>query len=141
MKTTMRSTQKRSGSRAEIAPIRTEADHRRAVADIERLWNAEPGTPDGDRLDVLVVLADAYEQEHHAIDMPTPVDAIKFRMEQQGLNRKDLEPLIGSRARVSEVLSGKRALSIDMIRRLHRELGIPAAVLIGETRSKRARAA
>ena len=90
---------------------------------------------------MLIVLVDAYEEEHHVIDPSSPVEAIKFRMEQQGLSPKDLEPLIGSFARVSEVLAGKRALSIDMIRRLHRELGIPAEILIGETRSKRASAA
>lgn len=111
-------------------PIRTEADHRAAVTEIERLWNAKPGTPGGDRLDVLIVLVDAYEEENHPIDLPDPIAAIRFRMEQQGLSRKDLEPLIGSRARVSEVLSGKRELSIDMIRRLHATLGIPAEVLI-----------
>lgn len=118
--------------RAEIKPIRSEAAHASAVREIERLWNAKPGTPDGNRLDVLIVLVDAYEEEHHRIDPPDPIDATLFRMEQQGLTRKDLEPLIGSRARVSEVLSGKRALTIDMIRRLHEGLGIPAEVLIRE---------
>jgi HTH-type transcriptional regulator/antitoxin HigA len=116
---------------AEIKPIRNDADHHAALAEIERLWGAAPGTPDGDRLDVLITLVHAYEEEHHVIDSPDPIAAIKFRMEQQGLTRKDLEALIGARGRVAEVLSGKRSLSIGMIRRLHEKLGIPAEVLIG----------
>jgi HTH-type transcriptional regulator / antitoxin HigA len=114
----------------ELKPIRTEADYERAVSEVGRLWGAKSGTPEGDRLDVLATLIDAYEAEHYPIDPPDPVEAIKFRMEQQGLSRKDLEPLIGTRTRVAEVLNRKRGLSISMIRRLHKHLGISAEVLI-----------
>ena len=115
---------------AEVRPIRTEADHEAALAEVERLWGAKSGTPEGDRLDVLATLIDAYEAQHHPMDPPDPVEAIKFRMEQQGLTRKDLEPLLGTRTRVAEVLGGRRGLSIAMIRRLHERLGIPAEILI-----------
>src|SRR5436305_14981780 len=118
----------------EVRPIRTKRDYEAALKDVERLWGAKGGTPEGDRLDVLATLIDAYETEHYPMDPPDPVEAIKFRMEQQGLTRKDLEPLIGTRTRVSEVLNRKRNLSIGMIRRLHLELGIPADVLIRPTR-------
>ena len=118
----------------EVKPIRTEADYTRAMREMKRLWGAKLGTPDGDRLDVLATLIDAYESEQFPIDPPDPIEAIRFRMEQQGLTRKDLEPMIGSRTRVSEVLSRKRSLSISMIRRLHEELGIAAEVLIRPTR-------
>ena len=114
----------------EVKPIRTAADHRAALAEVERLWGAHSGTPEGDRLDVLATLIDAYEAQHEPIDRPDPNEAIRFRMEQQGLTRKDLEPLLGTRTRVSEVLNRKRALSIGMIRRVHAQLGIPAEVLI-----------
>ena len=93
--------------------------------------DAEPGTTEGDELDVLVTLVEAYEDRHFPIADPDPVAAIEFRMEQMGLSRKDLEPVLGSRGRVSEVLNGRRALSIQMIRRLNRELGIPLESLIG----------
>ena len=121
--------------RRELKPIRTEADYEAALAEVERLWGAKSGTPDGDRLDILATLIDAYETEHYPIDQPDPIEAIKFRMEQQGLTRKDLEPLIGTRTRVAEVLNRKRGLSIDMIRRLHERLGISADVLIRPSRS------
>jgi HTH-type transcriptional regulator/antitoxin HigA len=114
----------------DVKPIRSAADHRAAMADVKRLWGSKNGTPDGDRLDVLATLIDAYEAQHEPIDRPDPIEAIRFRMEQQGLTRKDLEPLIGTRTRVSEVLNRKRTLSISMIRRLHAELGIAADVLI-----------
>ena len=114
----------------EIRPIRTEADHRRALKAIERLWNARPGTAQYDRLDVLATLVAAYEEKHHPIEAPDPIEAIRFRMEQLGLERKDLERYLGSRSRVSEVLSRKRRLSLRMIRSLHRELGIPAESLL-----------
>ncbi len=117
----------------EIKPIKSNADHETALAEIDRLMEAGPGTPDGDRLDVLVTLVEAYEAKQFPVEAPEPIEAIKFRMEQQGLTRRDLEPIIGSRGRVSEVLSGKRALSLAMIRRLHSELGIPAEVLIGKS--------
>ncbi|MCC6468951.1 MAG: transcriptional regulator [Alphaproteobacteria bacterium] len=120
--------------RTEVRPIRTEQDYEAALAEIERLWGAKGGTPKGDRLDVLATLIDAYEEKHLPMDAPDPIEAIKFRMEQQGLTRKDLEPIIGTRARVVEVLNRKRALSIGMIRRLHAKLGIPAEVLIRPTR-------
>ena len=114
----------------QIRPIRTEQDHRAAVARIEKLMSATPDTPEGDELDVLATLVDAYEAKHHAIHAPDPVTAIQFRMEQQQLSRKDLEPFIGSRARVSEVLTGKRPLTLEMIRRVKGGLGISADLLI-----------
>jgi HTH-type transcriptional regulator / antitoxin HigA len=103
---------------------------------MERLWGAKSGTPKGDRLDVLATLIDAYEAQHYPMDPPDPIEAIQFRMEQQSLSRKDIEPLIGSRARVAEVMNRKRSLSIDMIRRLHDVLGISAEVLIRPTRAE-----
>jgi HTH-type transcriptional regulator/antitoxin HigA len=118
----------------ELKPIRNDADHAAAMAEVARLWGAKSGTADGDRLDVLVTLIDAYEAKHHALDAPDPVEAIKFRMEQQGLTRRDLEGVIGSRTRIAEVLNRRRGLSIDMIRRLHERLGIPAEVLIRPSR-------
>ena len=122
----------------DLKPIRSEADYATALADVERLWGTKNGTRQGDRLDVLATLIDAYEAEHDPIDPPDPIDAIKFRMEQQGLTRKDLEPLIGTRTRVAEVLNRKRSLSIGMIRRLHERLGISGDVLIRPSRSDRA---
>ena len=115
-----------------IKPIHTKADHRAALAAIERLWDAEPGTPEFDRLDVLSTLVDAYERTHTPILPPDPVEAIKFRLEQQGQTRKVLEPILGTRARVSEVLSRKRALTLPMIRALNRELNIPLEILVAE---------
>lgn len=119
----------------EVSPIRSEADYEAAVAEIERLWGAKAGTQEGDRLDILATLVDAYESEHHPIDPPDPIEAIKFRMEQQGLTRRDLEAILGTRARVAEVLNRKRDLSIGMIRRLHDRLGISAEVLIRPVRA------
>jgi HTH-type transcriptional regulator/antitoxin HigA len=121
----------------EIKPVRTSKDHKAALGEVERLWDAKPGTEEHDRLEVLVTLNEAYEVKHHPIPPPDPLQAIHFRMDQLDLDRKDLEALIGSRARVSEVLSGRRALSLGMIRRLHRQLGIPADILIGEGGSAR----
>jgi HTH-type transcriptional regulator/antitoxin HigA len=115
---------------SEIHPIRSEADYEATLSEVERLWGARSGTPEGDRLDVLATLIDAYENEHHPIDPPDPIEAIKFRMEQQGLTRKDLEGILGSRTRIAEVLNNRRGLSINMIRRLHEKLGISAEVLI-----------
>jgi HTH-type transcriptional regulator/antitoxin HigA len=123
---------------AELKPVRSKADYNRALAEIERLWGARIGTPKGDRLDVLATLVDGYEAQHYPIDPPNPIEAIRFRMEQQNLTRRDLEPLIGSRTRVAEVLNRKRNLSITMIRRLHEKLGIPADVLIRPSRGKTA---
>lgn len=122
----------------ELKPIRTETDYDEALAEIGRLWGAKSGTPDGDRLDVLATLIEAYEARIHPIDPPDPIEAILFRMEQQGLTRRDLEPLIGTRARVAEVLNRKRGLSIEMIRRLNEELGISADVLIRPSREDKA---
>jgi HTH-type transcriptional regulator / antitoxin HigA len=119
----------------ELRPIRSEADHRAALAEIEALWGAPSGTPEGDRLDVLATLIESYEAQHHPIDPPDPIEAIQFRMEQQGLTRKDLEEIIGTRTRIAEVLSRKRGLSIGMIRRLHDKLGIPAEILIRPSRA------
>lgn len=123
---------------AELKPIRTEADYEAALAEVERLWGAKSGTPKGDRLDVLATLIDAYEARHYPIDPPDPIEAIRFRMEQQGLTRKDLEPMIGTRNRIAEVLNRKRGLSIEMIRQLHDNLGISAEVLIRPTRNEKA---
>ena len=114
----------------DIKPIRNERDHEAALAEIEALMDAHSDTLDGDRLDVLATLVEAYEAKHHAIGEPDPVDAILHRMEALGLSRKDLEPMIGSRGRVSEVLARRRPLSIAMIRRLTKAMHIPADVLI-----------
>jgi HTH-type transcriptional regulator / antitoxin HigA len=114
----------------DIRPIRTDADYEAALAEIECLFDAAPATPEGDRLDVLVTLVEAYEAQHYPIPEPDPVEAIKYTMESRGLSRSDLEPYIGSRARVAEVLNRKRPLSLNMIRRLYAGLGIPAAVLV-----------
>ncbi len=115
---------------SELKPIRSQADYAAAMEEVRRLWGSKSGTTDSDRLDVLVTLIDHYESEHFPIDVPDPVEAIKFRMEQQGLTRKDLEPLIGTRTRVADVLNRRRNLSVRMIRQLHDGLGIPADVLI-----------
>jgi HTH-type transcriptional regulator / antitoxin HigA len=114
-----------------IRPIRSDADHEMAMAEVERLWGAKDGTPDGDRLEVLATLIEAYEAKRWPMDRPSPISAIEFRLEQQGLTRKDLEPFIGSRARVSEIMTGKRSLTLVMIRKLSAGLGIPADVLVG----------
>jgi HTH-type transcriptional regulator / antitoxin HigA len=114
----------------QIHPIRTEKDHASAVVRIGELIHAAPGSAEGDELDILATLVDAYEAKHHAIDTPDPVTAIQFRMEQQGLSRKDLEPMIGSRARVSEILTRKRNLTLSMVRRVRSGLGISADLLI-----------
>jgi HTH-type transcriptional regulator/antitoxin HigA len=116
----------------EIKPIRTKADYRATLKEVESLMHAEPGTADGERLDVLVTLLEAYERKHFPMQLPDPVEAIKFRMEQQGLGPKDLVPMIGQLNRVYEVLSRKRPLTLAMIRALHGKLGIPSEVLIRE---------
>ena len=121
-----------------LKPIRSEQDYEEALAEVEELWGAKTGTPKGDRLDVLTTLIEAYETEHYPMDPPDPIEAIKFRMEQQGLTRKDLEKILGSRMRVSEVLNRKRGLSINMIRALHQKLGISADVLIRSIRGLKA---
>jgi len=116
----------------EIRPVHTEADYKSALKIISRLMESDPelGTPDGDLLNVLVMLVQAHEAKHYPIDLPDPVEAIRFRMEQGGLTPKDLEPMIGKRNRVYEVLSRKRNLTLPMIWRLHQELGIPDESLI-----------
>lgn len=118
----------------DIRPIHTEADHKLALKEISALMVADPdlGTPDGDRLDILTTLVQAYEAKHFPISAPDPVEAIKFRMEQSDLSVKDLEPLIGKSNRVYEVLNRKRPLTLTMIRKLHQGLGIPAQVLIAK---------
>lgn len=113
-----------------VRPIRTKADHRAALQDVARLWDAEPGSSDGDRVDVLVTLIEAYEARHHAIPAPDPIAAIEFMLEQKRLKRRDLEPAIGSRGRVSEVLGRKRPLTLPMVRELSVLLDIPAHILV-----------
>ena len=117
----------------EIKPIKNERDYLKALKEIDSLMDARPNTPEGDRLDVLVTLVGAWEERHWPIDSPDPVEAILFAMEHRGLSRRDLEPFIGSRARVAEVLNHQRPLTLPMIRRLHQGLGIPAEALIGES--------
>ncbi len=116
----------------QLKVLKTENDYNRALADLEHLLDAKDGTVEADLLDVLCLLIEKYEEEHYPIDPPDPISAIKFRMEQTGLSPKDLIPFIGSRSKVSEVLSGKRELTLAMIRSLNKHLGIPADVLIKE---------
>jgi len=114
----------------EIKPIRSKRDYLAAIKEIERLFDARKGTADGDRLEVLTTLLESYEERHHAVPLPNPIDAIQYYMDSRGLTRRDLEKYLGSRARVSEVLNRKRTLTMEMIRNLHKGLGIPAEVLI-----------
>src|SRR5262245_59624065 len=114
----------------DLRPIKTEADYEQALAEINTLFDAQPDTPEGDRLDVLVTLVEAYERKHYPIPPPDPIDALHYYMESRGLTRRDLEPYIGSRSRVAEILNRRRALTIDMIRRLHKGIGVSADVLI-----------
>jgi HTH-type transcriptional regulator/antitoxin HigA len=114
----------------EIRPIKNEEDYQAALDEIERLFGAIPDTPEGDRLDVLVTLVEAYEDKHFSIPAPDPIEAILYHLESRALSRRDLEPCIGSRARVSEVLNRKRHLTMEMVRKLHSMLGIPSDVLI-----------
>jgi HTH-type transcriptional regulator/antitoxin HigA len=114
----------------DIRPIKTKADHRAALKEVERLWQAEPGTKNGDRVDVLVTLIEAYEAKHHPIPAPDPIAAILFMVEQKGLARRDLEPAIGSRGRVSEVLTRTRPLTLPMVRALSALLDIPTEILV-----------
>lgn len=113
----------------EIRPIRSRADYRAALKTVDRLWDAEPGTPAGDRVEVLVTLIEAYEGKHFPIEAPDPIAAIEFMMAQKGLSRRDLEPVIGSRGRVSEVLTRKRPLTLPMVRGLSALLDIPVEIL------------
>jgi HTH-type transcriptional regulator/antitoxin HigA len=114
----------------DIRPIRSESDYRAALSEVECLWDAEPGTPEGDRAEILSILIEAYEAKHHPIAAPDPIAAILFMMEQKGLTRRDLEPAIGGRGRVSEVLSRKRPLTLPMVRALSTLLDIPIDVLV-----------
>jgi HTH-type transcriptional regulator/antitoxin HigA len=123
-----------------IRPIRSEADYDEALRRVEALWGSTSETPEGDELDVLVSLIEAYEREHYPIDLPTPIEAIKFRLEQQGKDYRSLIGVIGQRTRVYEVMRGARPLSLNMIRKLHSKLGIPAEVLIQSPRPPRMRA-
>lgn len=116
----------------EIKPIRTETDYQAALKEIESLLDSQPGTPEGDRLDILVTLVEAYEARHFPIPEPDdPVEVLEYYLESRGLTRPDLVPFLGSKERVSEVLNRKRGLSLAMIRRLHTGLGIPADLLVG----------
>jgi HTH-type transcriptional regulator/antitoxin HigA len=122
-----------------VKPIKTEADHDAAPCEVERLWGAEEGTANGHRLDVLATLIEAYEETHFPIDMPDPIDAIRFRLEQRGEDKKALVGIIGNRTHVYEGLRRDRPLSLAMIRRLNNELCIPAEVLIRPARVRRKR--
>lgn len=122
----------------DIKPIKTDEDYRATLREIESLMRAEPGSLEGERLDVLVTLVSAYEQKHFPLDLPDPVEAIKFVMDQRGLTAKDLEPMIGRSNRVYEVLNHKRPLTLKMIWKLHKELGIPAESLIKQPEETRA---
>jgi HTH-type transcriptional regulator/antitoxin HigA len=121
-----------------IRPIKTKADYRAALKEVEALMAAERDTPAGERLDVLVTLVEAYENKHYPLDLPDPVEAIRFRMEQKGMTPKDLVPMIGQINRVYEVLNRRRPLTLAMIQRLHSELGIPAESLIKQRQHRRA---
>src|SRR5262245_59102030 len=124
----------------DIRLIANETDYAAALAEIKRLWGAEPGTADRDKLEILAMLAQRYEREREPLPTLSPLEAIKFRMEQQHLTRRDLVPILGTRARVSEILNGRRSLTLEMIRRLHERLGIPLESLIGRTRKPARRA-
>ena len=113
-----------------LRSLKTESDYKEALGEIERLFDAAPETSEGDRLDILTLLVESYEEQHHPILPPDPVVALEYYMESRGLSRRDLEPYLGSRARVAEVLNRRRGLTIEMIRRLHQGLGISAEVLI-----------
>ena len=113
-----------------LQPIRNRADHQAALTEIERLFDVSQGTPEFDRLEILVTLVEAYENKHEPILSPEPIEAILYYMESRGLTRQDLEPALGSRSRVAEILNRKRPLTLEMIRRLHAQLGIPAQTLI-----------
>ncbi len=121
----------------QIKPIKTEAHHEAALREIERLWGAAAGTAEGDRLEVMTTLIEAYEQAHFPMDVPDPIEAIKFRLEQQGSDKKTLIGVIGNRTRVYEVLRRDRSLSLAMIRRLNRTLNIPAEILIRQVRRRK----
>lgn len=114
----------------DIHPIKTEKDYENGLQEIEKLWGSPIETPEGEKLDILLILVEDYETKHYPISPPDPIEAIKFRMEQSGLSRKDLEPLLGSRGRISEIFSRKRDLSLNMIKKLHHDLHIPLESLV-----------
>lgn len=120
-----------------LKPIKTDADHTAALREIERLWGAAEGTPDGDRLEILTTLVEAYEEARFPMSMPNPIHAIRFRLEQEGRDVKALVGIIGNRTRVYEVLRGDRALSLSMIRQLNEKLKIPAEILIRPVRLRK----
>lgn len=122
----------------EIRPIKTEADYNAMLAEVEHLFEATPDTPEGDRLEVLTTLLEAYEKTHYSIPSPDPVEALTYWMESRGVTRKDMEPLVGSRARLSEIFNHRRGLTLTMIRNLHNKLGIPVEALIQPTQLRRA---
>jgi HTH-type transcriptional regulator / antitoxin HigA len=115
-----------------LKALKTQKDHSAALARLESIFDARPGTPAGDEAEVLMILIEAYERGHYPIEAPDPVEAIRFRMEQQGLKQADIAPYMGGKTRVSEILNRKRSLTIDMIRSLHENLGIPYESLIGQ---------
>ena len=121
--------------------IKTRQQYRAALRRAEEIMDARPGTAAGDELELLAAIIEIYEEKHAPVPPPDPIEAIRFRMEQDSLRPQDLVPLLGSRSRVSEVLNGKRSLTLTMIRRLHQSLGIPAEVLLGETKHPRLRTA
>jgi HTH-type transcriptional regulator/antitoxin HigA len=121
----------------QLKPIKTNADHEFALKEIERLWGAAEGTADGDRLEILITLVEAYEAAQFPIDLPDPIEAIKFRLEQQGVDKKALIGIIGNRTRVYEVLRRDRSLSLSMIQKLNQKLKIPAEVLIRPIRVRK----
>jgi len=121
----------------QLKPIKTDADHEAALKEIERLWGAAEGTANGDRLEILITLAEAYEESHFPMDMPDPIEAIKFRLEQQGVDKRALIGIIGNRSRVYEVLRRDRALSLTMIQKLNQQLKIPAEILIRPIRMRK----
>lgn len=113
-----------------LKPVKNEADYDAALQEIERLWDVAPGTPESDVLEILVTLVEAYEKEHYDLPPPDPIAAIEYFMESRGWTRKDLQPYIGGRGRVSEILSRKRPLTLAMIRKLEQATGIPASILV-----------
>jgi HTH-type transcriptional regulator/antitoxin HigA len=121
----------------DIKLITSDAEHKEALAEIERLWDAKPNTPDEARLELLAMLVHNYERSRWPIPKPDPIEAIKFRMEQQGLTRRDLLPVFGTTARASEILTGKRSLTLDMIRKLHDRFAIPLESLVAPMKKRR----
>lgn len=122
----------------EIRPIKSEADYKTTLAEVERLFDATLDTPEGDRLEVLTTLLEAYEKKQYSIPSPDPVEALTYWMESRGITRKEMEPLVGSRTRLSEIFNHRRGLTLTMIRNLHNKLGIPVEALIQPVQLRRA---